>query len=84
MVCERLCQSITKRAPRNRDASHATNKVGMAGGFWTRIVSGLGMRSSVINNPTPWRMPRIADPKTKRLMPPLARPANPRSGRRWT
>ena len=29
MVYPKLCQSMTKRAPRQRAASHATNSVGM-------------------------------------------------------
>ena len=49
-VHPKLCQSTTRRAPRSRAATRATSRVGMAGGFCTRITSGL--RNTVRNRNT--------------------------------
>jgi hypothetical protein len=64
IVCERLCQSITSREPRNRAASQAIDSVGTAGGFCTRITSGFRTRINTANNCAPCASARRAEPQT--------------------
>ena len=84
MVCERLCQSITNRAPRRRDASHAMNKRRKR----RRVLDEDQCPASGCASAT-----RTAAAPGRRRAPPSRRrtggrrlsrgPRNARSGRRW-